>query len=69
MKPSRPIEAIANRVRTADHDGTMCWLQYRYNALAPQPSSTASTMTTPPSVGVPRLTWCDCGPSCRMYWP
>src|SRR6478736_907209 len=23
----------------------------------------------PPIVGVPRLTWCDCGPSSRMNWP
>lgn len=39
-RPSRPCPVV----------------QKRYRAEAHQPSTTASTMTTPPSVGVPRLT-------------
>ena len=27
------------------------------------------TISTPPIVGVPRLTWCACGPSSRICWP
>jgi hypothetical protein len=26
-------------------------------------------MRTPPIVGVPRLAWCDCGPSSRISCP
>ena len=26
-------------------------------------------MTSPPIVGVPRLVWCDVGPSSRISWP
>ena len=28
-----------------------------------------ATMTAPPIVGVPRLVWCEVGPSSRMNWP
>jgi hypothetical protein len=29
----------------------------------------ARMMITPPIVGVPRLPWCDAGPSARTTWP
>ena len=32
-------------------------------------ATTDSRMATPPIVGVPRLVWCEVGPSSRMYWP
>ena len=32
-------------------------------------TSTAPRMIAPPIVGVPRLVWCDVGPSSRMNWP
>lgn len=33
------------------------------------PSTVASTITTPPMVGVPRLDRCVVGPSSRISWP
>ena len=32
-------------------------------------ASARQMMTAPPMVGVPRLVWCDVGPSSRMNWP
>jgi hypothetical protein len=36
---------------------------------APYAVRDAPMMTAPPMVGVPRLVWCDVGPSSRMNWP
>ena len=63
MNPKNPIDSIANSTKTADHDGTSPLVRNRYSAEEHQPSTTARLMTTPPSVGVPRLTRCDFGPS------
>ena len=55
MNPSTPIDSMANSTRTADHEGACPFARYRYSAEAPQPSTMAKLMTTPPRVGVPRL--------------
>ena len=33
------------------------------------PTRVAPMITAPPIVGVPRLVWCEVGPSSRMNWP
>ena len=63
IKPSNPIDNMANSTSTADHDGASPLVTKRYSADEPQPNTTAKLMTTPPNVGVPRLTRWDFGPS------
>ena len=52
-------EQAADRRALAGDDG----------ARRRRPPSELPTMTAPPIVGVPRLVWCEVGPSSRMNWP
>src|SRR5665647_805351 len=61
----KPRPTIRNSSRRAEALGT-----FRVTRLAAAHAiSVAAMITTPPMVGVPRLTKCAVGPSWRMNWP
>ncbi len=60
-----PIPAMRKRTRTPLTEG-ICTVARWATAYA---ASEERTMTAPPIVGVPRLVWCEVGPSSRMNWP
>ena len=65
-KPTRPSPAMRNSTSTPLTVGGVQGEQVRRRRT---PRASAPMMTAPPMVGVPRLVWCEVGPSSRMNWP
>jgi hypothetical protein len=64
-KPTTPSPVKRKSTSSPEADGSVQVIRW----LMMYASRTEAMITSPPMVGVPRLTWCDVGPSSRMSWP
>ena len=70
-KPTSPMPTMRNSSSRAEADGPggRGFISHMIRWVSRSSARTARMTTVPPMVGVPRLVWCEVGPSSRMNCP